>query len=265
VPISAPKPTLDSKGVKSAYRTLDLLETLAKSDRAVSHSELSARMAIPKSSLTQLLKTLESRAYVESLGPSGPYRLGLSAVNLIRRGLDVQRLLSIAKPHMENLTAVSGYSCGLNILCGDYVERVLGVTAPRAVGYAMHEGVRAPLYASSSGKLFLAHMKSNHVESYLGRVELRPITRRSVRSTSELRRQIELAREEGVAYSKDEFTNGIVGFSVPVLNARSKMAASLGLAIPTEEYDSKREFLILKLRSSARLISAQIFSKWRGV
>lgn len=54
---------------------------------------------------------------------------------------------------MENLTAASGHSCGLNILSGDYVERIHGVTAPEAVGYATHEGVRAPLYASPSGKL----------------------------------------------------------------------------------------------------------------
>jgi len=247
--------------VKSAYRTLDILETLAKSDRPLSHSELSVRIAIPKSSLTQLLQTLESRAYVESLGPSGPYRLGSAAVNLIRRGLNVQRLVSGARPHMENLTAASGHSCGLNILSGDYVERIHGVTAPEAVGYAMHEGVRAPLYASSSGKLFLAHMKSRDVESYLDRVELRPITRRSVGSIIELRRQIKLAREEGVAYSKDEFTNGIVGFSVPVLNARSRMAASLGLVIPTGEFDAKRNSLTLKLRATARLISAQISSR----
>lgn len=245
-------------GVKSAYRTLDLLEVLAKSDRAVAHAELALRAAIPKSSLTQLLKTLETRGYVEALGPTGPYRLGGSALNLVRHGLDVQRVVAAARPAMEQLTAASRYSCGLNILNGDFVERVHGVTAPETVGFAMHEGVRAPLYASSSGKLFLAHMKAEELESYLERVEFRPITSRSLKSTGELRRQVELARVEGAAYSRDEFTNGIVGFSVPVMNVHSRMAASLGLAVPSPDFEGRRVSLLKTLQHAARQISRHV-------
>jgi DNA-binding IclR family transcriptional regulator len=252
------RPTPADGGVKSAYRTLDLLEALAKSDRAVAHAELALRAAIPKSSLTQLLKTLETRGYVESLGPNGPYRLGPSALHLVRHGLDVQRLVAAARPQMEQLAADSGYCCGLNILNGDFVERVHGVTPPATVGFAMHEGVRAPLYASSSGKLFLAHMKNAELESYLERVEFRPITSRSLRSKGELRRQVELARVEGAAYSKDEFTVGIVGLSVPVMNVHSRMAASLGLAVPSADFDARRVSLLKNLQSAARQIARQL-------
>lgn len=258
------KPSSGANGVKSADRTLDILETLAKSDRALTHSELSTRTGIPKSSLTQLLRTLESRAYLEALGPTGPYRLGLSAVNLIRHGLDVQKLATTARAHMEQLVARTRQSCGLNVLSGDFVERVCAVTAPDSVGFAMHEGVRAPLYASSSGKLFLAFMKKADVESYLERVELRPITQRSLRSIAELRRQVRLAREDRAAYSKDEFTNGIVGFSVPILNTHSRMTASLGLAVPSAKFDSRRASLMQELRSAARAMSDELFADKRA-
>lgn len=252
------QPGSSANGVKSAYRTLDILEALAKSDRALTHSELSVRIGVPKSSLTQLLRTLESRAYLESLGPTGPYRLGLSAVNLVRRGLDVQKLVSAASIDMGKLVARTNQSCGLNVLNGDYVERVCAITAPDSVGFAMHVGVRAPLYASSSGKLFLAFMKNEDMESYLERVELRPITQRSLRSIAELRRQIRVAREECAAYSRDEFTNGIVGFSVPILDAHSRMTASLGLAVPTAMFDARRASLMKELRLAARAVSVQL-------
>jgi DNA-binding IclR family transcriptional regulator len=255
VPRPSTRPASADAGVKSAYRTLDLLEVLAKSDRAVAHAELALRAAIPKSSLTQLLKTLETRGYVESLGPKGPYRLGSSALNLVRHGLDVQRVVAAARLPMEKLASDFKYSAGLNILNGDFVERVHGVTAPETSGFAMHEGVRAPLYASSSGKLFLAHMKSEDLESYLQRVEFRPITKRSLRTTGELRREVELARVEGAAYSRDEFTNGIVGVSVPLMNVHSRMAAALGFAVPSPDFDAKRFSLLTGLRNAARQIS----------
>lgn len=258
MPRSSTRPASADAGVKSAYRTLDLLEVLAKSDRTVTHSELALRAAIPKSSLTQLLKTLETRGYVESLGPNGPYRLGSSALNLVRHGLDVQRIVVAARPSMEQLTADFKYSSGLNILNGDCVERIHGVTPPDTVGFAMHEGVRAPLYASSSGKLFLAHMKSEELESYLQRVEFRPITSRSLRSAGELRREVELARLEGVAYSRDEFTNGIVGVSVPLMDVHSRMVAALGLAVPSPDFDTRRNSLLKGLHGAARQIGLQM-------
>lgn len=258
MPRHPPSSPTGSGAVKSANRTLDLLEILANSDRSLSHAELALRAAIPKSSLSQLLRTLQSRDYIQSLGPNGPYRLGASAVNLIRHGLHIQRLVTQARPHMEKLALEARYSCGLNILRGDIVERVLGVTAADAQGYAMHEGVRAPLYASSSGKLFLAHMASEDVESYLARVQLRPITSRSLHSSKELRRQIRLAREEGVAYSKDEFTNGIVGVSVPILSAHWRMTASLGLAVSSMEFDARKDALLVTLRKAAHGIFTQV-------
>lgn len=239
--------------MKSAFRTLDLLEALAKAPRALTHAELAQRTAIPKSSLSQLLHTLQVRGYVEPLGPHGPFRLGRAALHLIGHGLDVQRIAASAQPCMEALSQEAGYSSGLNVLSGDFVERVRGVTAP--LGFAMHEGVRAPLYASSSGKLYLARMKEDDVEAYLSRTVLRPITKRSVHSCGDLRQQIVRARAEGVAYSREEFTNGVVGLSVPVLDVHTRMIACLGLAVPATDFESKRKMLVALLRDFTGQIS----------
>ncbi|WP_202945634.1 helix-turn-helix domain-containing protein [Pelagibacterium halotolerans] len=50
--------------VKSADRTLDLLETLASAATGITATEISAALNIPKSSLFHLLGTLEDRGYV---------------------------------------------------------------------------------------------------------------------------------------------------------------------------------------------------------
>ena len=242
--------------VKSASRTLDLLEFLAQISQPVSHAELCLRTGIPKSSLTQLLRTLQARNYVESLGEGGPFRLGLAAHHLIAYGLDVQRLVACIQPAMEDLAKLSSHSCGLNLLKGDFVERVHGITAP--TGLAMHEGVRAPLYASSAGKLFLARMTSADLEHYFERVQLRPIAKRSIRSLGELHRQIHSARTEGVAYSRDEFTNGVVGLSAPVDGKNGNMMAAIGIAVPTPVFDKSRAALTRMLEVAARGASTAV-------
>ena len=240
--------------VKSAGRTLDLLEFLAQSSHPLTHAELSLRTSIPKSSLTQLLRTLQSRNYVESLGVSGPFRLGSAAHQLIAFGLDVQRLIAGTQPAMESLAKLTGQSCALNLLRGDFVERVHRINA--SSGLSLHEGVRAPLYVSSAGKLFLAQMSPPELETYFERVELRPLAKGSIRSLGELHRQIHRARAEGVAYSRDEFTNGVVGISAPVMDPDGRMLAAIGLAVPTSVFNERRPALTTMLRTAAMSASA---------
>lgn len=243
-------------GVKSASRTLDLLECLAKSSQPLSHAELSALTSIPKSSLTQLLRTLLVRDYVQSLGEGGPYRLGGAAQQLIAFGMDVQRLIACAQPAMQRLANSTSESCALNLLRGDCVERVHRIKG--ASGLTLHEGVRAPLYASSAGKLFLARLPAAELESYFERVELLPLAKRSIRSLGELHRQIKIARSEGIAYSQDEFTDGVVGISAPVVDRGGRMLAAIGLAVPTAGFEARRTVLTNALHSAAASASSAV-------
>ncbi|MBA2672748.1 IclR family transcriptional regulator [Ramlibacter sp.] len=245
-----------SASVKSASRTLDLLECLAKSSQPMSHSDIAWRTSIPKSSLTQLLRTLQSRDYVESMGEGGPFRLGSAAHQLIAFGLDVQRLIACAQPAMQDLADATSQSCALNLLKGDLVERVHRIKG--ASGLPLHDGVRAPLYASSAGKLFLARLSSAELESYFERVELLPLARRSIRSLGELHRQISSARLEGIAYSQDEFTDGVVGLSAPVVDGGGQMLAAIGLAVPTAEFAARRAMLTKALQSAAKSASSVV-------
>lgn len=242
--------------VKSSSRTLDLLECLAQSGQPLSHSELCARTAIPKSSLTQLLRTLQGRDYVQALGDGGPFRLGAAALQLIAFGLDVQRLIACTQPAMQSLADATSQSCALNLLKGDYVERVHRIKG--VAGLSLHEGVRAPLYASSAGKLFLARLSPAELESYFERVELRPLAKRSIRSLGELHRQINSARTEGLAYSQDEFTDGVVGLSAPVIDGDGRMIAAIGLAVPTAEFTTRRAMFTRLLHAAAQSASSAV-------
>lgn len=243
-------------GVKSAARTLDLLEALARAHQPLTHSELAARTGIPKSSLTQLLRTLADRHYVECSVENGPYSIGRAARDLIGLGIDVRHVVAAASEIMERLCSQSGHSCGLNVRAGDFVERVHGVTAQQ--GLTMHVGVRAPLYASSSGKIVLAFLAKEALEDYLERVELRPIASKSLRSPGALREQVRKVRTEGLAFSQGEFTNGVVGLSAPVFDVHSKLVACLGLAVPTAIFESERTALTAILREAASAVTSGI-------
>ncbi|MFN7633490.1 MAG: helix-turn-helix domain-containing protein, partial [Acetobacteraceae bacterium] len=79
--------------VKSATRAIDVLELLADGPQAPTHGDLARALGMPKSSLSELLATLESRGYVTC--EADRYRLGpalLALAGTLLRRMDVARI-----------------------------------------------------------------------------------------------------------------------------------------------------------------------------
>jgi DNA-binding IclR family transcriptional regulator len=249
-------PPAAASSVKSADRVLDLLELLASTGRPMTHGEIARRTAIPKSSLTPLLRNLASRGYVEPLPDTQRYQLGEATYALARRGASSRELVQASEPLLRRLVRSTGESAGVSVLRNDLAERIASVETSRAVLYAMHAGVLQPLYATSAGKVLLAWMPAAEREAYLRRVKLLPRTGQTLRSVAVLRRQLQQVREEALAFSWGEFTAGVVGMAVPVLDAHGRALAAISVALPASRVDeARRRKLVEALRSASAEIS----------
>lgn len=238
---------------------LDLLELLAGTGRAMSHAELSRRASIPKGSLTPLLRNLVDRGYVEHVERTNNYRLGERTYELARRGAHHRDLVRISQPWLDRLVRATGESAILTVLREDLAERIAAVASKRAVLYTTHVGVLSPLYTTSGGKILLAWLPAAEREAYLRKVSLQPRTDKTIRSVAVLRRQLKTAREDGVAWSWGEFTAGLVGVSVPVLDVHGRAIAALGVTLPESRFDESRKGSLLDaLRSTAGEIAAAV-------
>ncbi len=223
----------------------------------MTHAEISRRTGIPKSSLTALLHNLVGRGYIEQLQDSQQFQLGEGAYALARRGAHNRDLLRAGEPWLQRLMHETGESAGLSVLRNDMAERIASAQSPDAVLYSVHVGVMQPLYASSAGKVLLAWLPPAEREAYLQRVKLQPRTKQTIRSVAVLRRQLHQIREDGVGWSFSEFTFGIVGLAVPVLDVHGRVLAALGLAMPASHLDDARKPKLLKvLRKAALEIAA---------
>jgi DNA-binding IclR family transcriptional regulator len=252
-------PSAPRSAVKSADRVLDVLELLASTGRSMTHGELARRLAIPKSSLTPLLRNLAQRGYVEQLPHTLQFHLGEGTYALARRGARSRELVRLSEPWLHRLMRITGESAGLSVLREDVAERIASAESSKAVLYSMHVGVLQPLYASSAGKVLLAWMPVTEREAYLRRIKLHPRTEQTIRSPAVLRRQLQAVREEGVAWSFGEFTAGIVGIGVPVLDAHGRAMAAVGVALPASRLDDPRKKkLVDALRGTAHEVARAI-------
>lgn len=244
--------------VKSADRVLDLFELLAGWGHEMSHSEIATALEIPKSSLTQLLKNLVSRGYIDFSSVSGGYRLGEAFTRLAQRTSQTRTLLTLAAPILEEITKQTQESSTLNQLRGDQTEVIATVSSPLRLVSHMRVGDVGPLYALSGGKAILAAMPDSMIEDYLKRVVFKSITPKTISSTGQLRREIAQVRKHGVAYSLEEFTPGISGIGVAILADSGFPIGSLTLAIPTARFnDDLKQRGIQVLKSAAERIRRQ--------
>jgi len=233
--------------VKSADRVLDLLELLARRGQDMSHSDIGEALEIPKSSLTQLLKNLTARGYLEYSAVSRGYRLGEAVAKLAGRANQGRSIVSIVEPILADITASINESSAFNQLKGDKSEVVAAVSGSQRLVSHMRKGDLAPLYATSGGKAILAFMPDEEQERYLGTVVFEAITPHTIRTTKELRRQIKQIRETGFAFVSEEFTPGISGVAVPILGSGNISLGSLNVAIPSVRYNEAARERILKV------------------
>ncbi|WP_451984478.1 IclR family transcriptional regulator [Azospirillum endophyticum] len=228
----------DRATVKSADRVLTLLELLGRWDREMSHTEIADAMGIPKSSLTQLLRTLVAREYLAYSPVTKGYRLGRAIRRLADRNSQSYDLVEVVKPLLEEITAATSESSALNILSGDEAKVVAAVNSPMRLLSHMRLGDLAPLYATSGGKVILAFLPTDMQEEYLKRVELVPVTHKTIRSIADLRAQLQTIRRENLAYSFEEFTEGIIGMACPILDDQGAVLGSINVAMPAVRYSS---------------------------
>ena len=107
---------------KSAIRALDLIVALAGERRGLSFTELLRMLAVPKSSLHELLAVLTDRGFVEYERESRTYMLGIRVWENGQAYLRHHELVSMARPVMEHIVAQVNETVQVAVLDG--VENV---------------------------------------------------------------------------------------------------------------------------------------------
>lgn len=224
--------------VKSADRTIDLLELLADLPEAPTFSQLAATLGIPKSSLSQLLANLVARGYIDFDRNRSVYRLGGKIERLARSAASEVPFEQILIRSMEKLRDHLNESVAFYVHRGNECEVIAAVASRHALVFTMTIGDRAPLYSMSAGKIILSWMSSEKFNAYLSRVALKKLATRTIQSKLVLRKEIEAARKNKIAYACEEFEVGIRGMAIPI-SMGDQLIGALNVAVPIARYNEQ--------------------------
>lgn len=215
--------------VKSADRTLEILEALADSPQRRGLSDLANEIGIPKSSLHGILRTMVSRGWVEA-GPDGNrFGLGLRALRASAAYLAADDTVTMVAGLLDELAQEFGETVHLGRLDGPDIVYLAKRESIHPLRLYSAIGRRLPAHATALGKAVLARHPNDEVDQIVGD-PLRRLTPRTITSRSRLRADLAATRDRGYAIDREENSEGIVCYAV-ALSLNSPDAISVSLPI----------------------------------
>lgn len=249
--------------VRSVHRAVDVLQTLAQSERPLGLGELCRAVGAPKSTLWTIVRTLAARGCVAVDDGSGRYRLGPLLAELAARARQGVDLRALARPHLERLNRETREAVLLHVPDGDEVLCLERVDCPQPIRYVAEVGSRRPLHCTAAGKLVLALAPPSFVTGYVRRTRLRPCSPRTIRDPSRLRRELLRIRRLGYAVSLGEHTADLMGVAAPVLGEDGRLVASLNVAGPIFRLKARLAELAVLVTRTAREVTRE-YARYGG-
>ncbi len=245
---------VQSSQVKSATRTLDIIEYVVAHPRLLVAQEIATALGIPVSSLSYLLATLVERNYLVREGRRYSPGPGLEKLQM---HAEAYTLADRAAPLVRTLRVQLNETTSFWVREGWEVEALVTESSEQALRYAVPTGNRLPMHPLAAGKALLARLTDAEFERYFAETERLRYTPSTITAEKALRKEIAQVRQSGFSFTDEEFSLGIVGIGRAVAMDGETVGA-LSVAIPKARCDAaaRRRIMDLLERTAGLLESA---------
>lgn len=240
--------------VRNACRVLDVL---TNEKTGLSIAELTHRLKIPRTSVLRIVSTLESEGVLESDGKR--YSLGNALIRFGVRALENCDARVAAQSFLRQLSLDTRETAHLAILANDKSLIVEVCDSPCPVRVASRPGTLVDLHCSSTGKVFLAHLLSDSLDTFYKDRSISSYTSNTNDTIEKIRLDIGRTLAQGYGYDNEEFSEGIRCLASPVYNAFGHVVAAIGITASSLTFTPEKiEEISMRVLSAAAQTSARM-------
>ncbi|GAA2539276.1 IclR family transcriptional regulator [Microbacterium mitrae] len=203
--------------VPAADQTLRILTMMSRARGPLAASVIAAALNIPRSTVYQLLDTLQVNGFVVHVPESRTWGLGTAAFELAGGYARQEPIARLGRPLLASLTDRIGESTHVAVMSGRDVVYIVEERAARRPALVTDVGVRLPAHLTATGRAMLAALPAEQVRAlYPDASAFADRTGRGPRSLSQLRVLLRETRAAGVASEDGEVTAGMRSVAVAV-------------------------------------------------
>jgi IclR family transcriptional regulator, pca regulon regulatory protein len=246
--------------VQSLARGLMVVRAFDAEHRELGLSEVARATGLTRAAARRFLLTLVQLGYMNVV--DGRFSLSPRVLELGYAYLSSLTLPEVAQPHMETLVATVNESSSISVLDDLEIVYVARVPTRRIMSITLSVGTRLPAYPTSMGRVLLAALEDDELESRLARIDPKPLSARTVTDKDTLRSLLERVRRQGWAATDQELEEGLRSLAVPLHDASGAVMAALNVSVHASRASMatlRRDFL-----PPAQAAAAAIESDLRG-
>lgn len=226
---AAPDEARESHFVQSLQRGLDVIRAFDAEHPTMTLSEVARATGLARAAARRFLLTLVDLGYLRL--EDRRFQLTPRVLELGQAYLAGLSLPDIALPTMRDFVADMRESSSLAVLDGDQIVYVAHVTASRIMSVAVGVGTRDPAVTTSLGRVLLAGKPDDWLDGLLARVDLEPLTERTITTPAALREELMRVREQGWSIVDQELEEGVCALAMPIRDVSGEVVAAINVAV----------------------------------
>ena len=254
-PAPSPPPP-GTERLSSVTTAARILREFGKHSAQLGVTQLARRVGVGKSTAHRIIWTLVEEGLLEKVEETGLFRLTTTMRSLGASAETAQRLHEAATIPLDQLRTRTAGTLHVAILDGPdvlYIERREG---PGAISVFRAVGSRNAAHVTSSGKVLLAFLPTDHQKRLVEGMRLTPKTPRTITSSSDFLAELARVRRQGYAENRGESQPGMCSIAAPIRDPLGRVVASVSVAEHVEDVDAGLRHLIGPIIETAMRISA---------
>ena len=245
--------------VPALQRGMQLLGQFSRDERELTGADLSRRLDLPRASVFRLLQTLEQMGFVERVGDSASYKLGIAVLRLGFEYLASMELTEHGRPIIEDLCASTGLSAHLVVRDGREVVFVAKSAGRSLMFNSIQVGARLPAHATVLGRILLGDLSVEDLRHLYAGVALSAFTPQTPTTVVALKKLVDADTQRGYGISQGGFEAGISTIAAPVFDDHHKVAAAVSVTVQAQRVEPRAlDELVAQVCQAAMRLSQRI-------
>ena len=244
-------------GIQVIERAAAILRTLRKDPEGLSFGQIADRVGLARSTVQRIVSALQTEGFVTTAGNAG-IRLGPELASFAAASkFDA---ITLCRPWLTSIAERTGETVDLSVFRGNkmlYLDQIPGTHRLRAVSFV---GEEFPMTNSANGRATLALMSDEQARE-IAEAEWQETGRN--RDWERLASLLAETRETGLAFNRNEHTEGISAVGIAVRNHLDEIYA-ISVPVPSHRFEANLSAITKEVLRVSREFRRRLQAQRRG-
>ncbi|KAA0082667.1 IclR family transcriptional regulator [Mycolicibacterium sp. P9-64] len=219
----------DEGSVRVIERVCLVLDCFSKQQSRLQVGEIRELTGLPATTVARIVKNLVTQRLLERDG--NDYRLGLRVLVWSAPARAGSDLIVAAGPIIDHIRDLTGETTGIFVRQGAVRVGVAVAMSERSIIFNAYVGQVMPMHAGAAGKTFMAFDPEALTAAL--QAGLTRYTDATTTDAAELRRALEVIRQNNWSYASEEREPGLSSIAAPIFDSAGNITATIAVGGPT--------------------------------